>query len=75
MSTAILAIISNHICDSDDVLTTRWRGAADEAVHGKKKCVTEVGCDEYRTSLCESFSMCDHVAFKVWNTKTKRWEL
>ncbi len=36
-------------------------------MHGKKKCVTEVGCDEYRTSLCESFSMCDHVAFKVWN--------
>ena len=49
-------------------------GAADEAVHGKKKCVNEVGCNEYRTSLCESFSMCEHVAFKVWNTKTKRWE-
>jgi len=72
---AVLAIISNHICDSDDVLTTRWRGAADEAVYGKKKCVTEVGCDACRTILCESFSMCDHVAFNVWNTKTKRWEL
>lgn len=50
-------------------------GAAYEAVHGKKKCVTEIGCDAYRTSLCESFSMCDHVAFKAWNVKTKRWEL
>ena len=41
----------------------------------KKKCVTEVGCDEYKTGLCESFSMCDYVTFKVWNTKTQRWEL
>lgn len=41
----------------------------------KKKCVTEVGCDEYETNSCESFLMCDHVTFKVWNAKTKRWDL
>jgi hypothetical protein len=74
---AILAIILSHIYDSDDVhnyptegvLPMKW------CTLKKKKCVTEVGCDEYRTSLCESFLMCDHVTFKVWNTKTKRWEL
>ncbi|MGZ4883469.1 MAG: hypothetical protein ACXV2A_06190 [Halobacteriota archaeon] len=72
---AVLAIISNHMCDSDDVLTTRWRGAADKAVHGKKKCVTEVGVMNTGPACVSRFSMCDHVAFKVWNTKTKRWEL
>ena len=73
---AILVIISSHIRDSDDALTTGWGVLPMKWCTRKKmKCATEVGCDEYRTSLCESFSMCDHVTFKVWNTKTKRWEL
>jgi hypothetical protein len=40
---AILAIISNHICHSDDVPTTRRRGAADEVVHAEEEEVRDRG--------------------------------
>jgi hypothetical protein len=53
----------------EGVLPVKW------CMRKKKRCVTEVRCDEYQTSLCESFSMCDYVTFRVWNKKTKRWEL
>lgn|GEM_PF-2767494 len=51
-------------------------GVDAEVVHAKAKEVRDRGrMREYRTSLCESFLMCDHVTFKVWNKDTKRWEL
>jgi len=68
-SQTISAILTMSLILDGGVLPMKW------CTLKKKKCVTEVGCDEYRTSLCESFLMCDHVTFKVWNTKTKRWEL